>query len=169
MGILHLERQFSYENVAQLIQNMVHVLIWDELFHDALPCLIQYGLQNTYYCGIYVISIRADSRCAPSQWETPLLCNKVSHWLGASLKSALSIIHTDIDTNIHPHNQYLINIYIKIQTSLSQFDIDIYENDNMPWSLINILIMHPLKQKCHFHAIFTTGRVTTSGVTTFLF
>ena len=26
---------------------------------------------------------------APSQWETVLLCNNVSHWLGASLKSAL--------------------------------------------------------------------------------
>ena len=31
---------------------------------------------------------RADSRFAPSQWEIVLLCN-VSHWLGASLESAL--------------------------------------------------------------------------------
>ena len=31
---------------------------------------------------------RADSRFAPSQWET-LLCNDVSHWLGASLELAL--------------------------------------------------------------------------------
>ena len=35
-----------------------------------------------YYC-------RAYSRFAPSQWETALLCNDVSHWLGASLESAL--------------------------------------------------------------------------------
>ena len=28
---------------------------------------------------------RADSRFAPSQWETVLLCNDVSHWLGTSL------------------------------------------------------------------------------------
>ena len=28
---------------------------------------------------------RADSRFALSQWETSLLCNDVSHWLGASL------------------------------------------------------------------------------------
>ena len=28
---------------------------------------------------------RADSRLAPSQWETSLLCNDVSHWLGANL------------------------------------------------------------------------------------
>ena len=32
---------------------------------------------------------RADSRFAPSQWERALLCNDVSHWLGASLESAL--------------------------------------------------------------------------------
>ena len=31
---------------------------------------------------------RPDSRLAPSQWETVLLCNNVSHWLGASLESA---------------------------------------------------------------------------------
>ena len=32
---------------------------------------------------------RADSRFASSQWETVLLFNGVSHWLGASLESAL--------------------------------------------------------------------------------
>ena len=32
---------------------------------------------------------RADSQFVPSQWETVLLCNGVSHWLGASLESAL--------------------------------------------------------------------------------
>ena len=32
---------------------------------------------------------RAHSSFAPSQWETVLLCNDVSHWLGARLESAL--------------------------------------------------------------------------------
>ena len=32
---------------------------------------------------------RADSRFAPSQWETVLLSNDVSHWLGANIDSAL--------------------------------------------------------------------------------
>ena len=41
---------------------------------------------------ICVQSIRADSRLAPSQWETWLQINAVSHWLGASPESALSII-----------------------------------------------------------------------------
>ena len=32
---------------------------------------------------------RADSRLAPSQWETSIQSNAVSHWLGANLESAL--------------------------------------------------------------------------------
>ena len=32
---------------------------------------------------------RADSRFAPSQWETSLQSNAVSHWLGVNLESAL--------------------------------------------------------------------------------
>ena len=35
------------------------------------------------------IYFRADSRLAPSQWETALQSNAVSHWLGANLESAL--------------------------------------------------------------------------------
>ena len=31
----------------------------------------------------------ADSRLAPSQWETSLQCNAMSHWLGANLESAV--------------------------------------------------------------------------------
>ena len=37
---------------------------------------------------------RADSRFAPSQWETALLCNDVSHWLGANLEPALGRLST---------------------------------------------------------------------------
>ena len=33
--------------------------------------------------------LRADSRFALGQWETALLCNDFSHWLGTSLGSAL--------------------------------------------------------------------------------
>ena len=35
---------------------------------------------------------RSDSRFVPSQWETALLCNDVSHWLGAKLESAQATI-----------------------------------------------------------------------------
>ena len=36
--------------------------------------------------------IRADSRFALRQWETALHCNDVSHWLSASLESALMMM-----------------------------------------------------------------------------
>ena len=36
--------------------------------------------------------LRADSRFAPSQWERTLQSNAVSHWLGANLESALTLI-----------------------------------------------------------------------------
>ena len=36
---------------------------------------------------------RADPRFAPSQWETSLQSNAVSHWLGANPESALNYIH----------------------------------------------------------------------------
>ena len=39
------------------------------------------------------IIIMVDSGLAPSQWETALHCNDVSHWLGASLESALIMHH----------------------------------------------------------------------------
>ena len=35
---------------------------------------------------------KTDSRLAPSQWETSLQSNAVSHWLGANLESALCIL-----------------------------------------------------------------------------
>ena len=35
---------------------------------------------------------RADIRFASSQWETALLCNDVSHWLGVNLESALRLL-----------------------------------------------------------------------------
>ena len=67
---------------------------------------------------------RADSRFAPSQWETALLCNDVSHWLGASLESALiwymyleELVQFDI-----PDHWGMINlIYISFFDSVHQF------------------------------------------------
>ena len=38
---------------------------------------------------LWTLTGRADSRFQPSQWETTLLCNNVSHWLGVGLESAL--------------------------------------------------------------------------------
>ena len=40
-------------------------------------------------CKVLNDILRADSRFAPSQWETSLQSNAVSHWLGTNLESAL--------------------------------------------------------------------------------
>ena len=41
----------------------------------------------------YIIHVRADSRLAPSKWETSLQSNAVSHWLDENLESALHMVH----------------------------------------------------------------------------
>ena len=47
-----------------------------------------------------VNALWADPRLAPSQWETSLQSNAVSHWLGANLESALAFSpHVSVD---HP-------------------------------------------------------------------
>ena len=55
------------------------------------PSLTQSHCQDKISSAAYIASTRnkhrADSRFVPSQWETVLLCNDVSHWLGASPES----------------------------------------------------------------------------------
>ena len=55
--------------------------------------LVKTVIHNAYVSplGTAYISIRAAYRFAPSQWETSLQSNAVSHWLGVNLESALSI------------------------------------------------------------------------------
>ena len=54
---------------------------------------IYISIRNTCECGYisFFRKFRVDSRLAPSQWETSLQSNAVSHWLGANLESALDI------------------------------------------------------------------------------
>ena len=44
---------------------------------------------QTWHWPNSIAILQADSRFAPSQWETVLQCSHVSHWLGKRLKSAL--------------------------------------------------------------------------------
>ena len=68
-----------------VLKLLLHIYQFDtSVFQHALhleKCLI-----NLLFIRMYC---RADSRLAPSQWEMPLLSNDISHWLGASLESAL--------------------------------------------------------------------------------
>ena len=49
---------------------------------------------------------RDDSRFVPSQWETVLLCNGVSHWLGASLEWALDVVFATQTLYQQVHKRY---------------------------------------------------------------
>ena len=60
----------------------MHQCLYQNWFH-AMACYLNptepvYMPQSWFY------------RLAPSQWETALLCNAISHWLGANQESALS-------------------------------------------------------------------------------
>ena len=44
--------------------------------------------------------VRADFRSAPSQWETALLRNDFSHWLGADPESALSCVYGCLEVDV---------------------------------------------------------------------
>ena len=58
----------------------------------------------------YVVStlncnpVKADSMLAPSQWETSLQSNTVSHWLGANLESALPVSQRICRLEINPRS-----------------------------------------------------------------
>ena len=63
-------------------------------------CIINAGYCQFCYTN-YTVDLlphiyRADSKLAPSQWETSLRSNAVSHCLGANLKSALYILSINL-------------------------------------------------------------------------
>ena len=70
---------------------------------DLLVILVPAGnsvrLSLPPFLGVYAPQASgADSRFAPSQWEMALLCNDISHWLGASLESALASIQRMVNS-----------------------------------------------------------------------
>ena len=80
-----------YSNVNNLITDTGMNTCWGHTLYDS-KILHFYG-DNLFRRKMSLritVMVRGDSRFAPSQWETALLCNDVSHWLGASLESALN-------------------------------------------------------------------------------
>ena len=63
-------------------------------------------LKQSLDCIIHSWTCRTDSRFAPSQWETALLCNDVSHWLGANLESALPSVTSHERHGFSNHRQH---------------------------------------------------------------
>ena len=65
-------------------------------------CWLTINVILGFFLHSHKTNFRADSRFAPSQWEAALLCNNVSHWLSASLESALNLTASggDITGNV---------------------------------------------------------------------
>ena len=83
-------REISWDSVGHFgtpeiyqISSMVREIL-QKICLTSLPALYDGKARSWGY--------RVDSRCAPSQWENALLCNDSSHWLGASLESALRYV-----------------------------------------------------------------------------
>ena len=86
--ILH-TAQTSRVDTSELTIDTPEVALVGELWYVFLGYLgeIDSIITGSTVQGLLSIT-RADSRFAPRQWETALLCNDVSHWLCANLKSA---------------------------------------------------------------------------------
>ena len=86
-------------------------------------------------------SIRADSRYVPRQSETALLCNDVSHWLGTSLESALSMTENLTEMK-HQNDSFHCGHWLKF-----------HQHDNLSLSVapspINICTEYD--QNCRLH------------------
>ena len=78
-----------------------------------------------------VASLSADSRFAPSQWETSLQSNAVSHWLSANLESAIGLqscshhftrMEGTLNFNQHGSTQYsLLQLYCYLTSNCCIF------------------------------------------------
>ena len=97
---LHLPRPMSWF-MTQWSWHSIFIGCWihykmimsGSLSYFWFPWLIHFIILQRRSCYDSPHSSRSDSRFVSSQWETALLCNDVSHWLGTSLESAL-ITHT---------------------------------------------------------------------------
>ena len=69
------------------------VFMENSVYSTSIPWLLTTGRPKSAdissHSNSHRFEYKADSRFAPSQWEAALLCNDVSHCLGASLGSAL--------------------------------------------------------------------------------
>ena len=95
----YLENMRHSSGIVTKLAILIFLRIWLLFYHSGLNWGLSFwgtwGAINSYHSqwpGIHFtkeLIIRADSRFAPNQWETALLCNDVYHWLGASIESAL--------------------------------------------------------------------------------
>ena len=106
---------------------LVQVMTWHRIGDKPLYAPMITHFTDTYMrhrVSVCPDSVRADSRFVPSQWETALLCNDASHWLGASLESALSDM-------IKQQNQWWFSRNDSISYEVLRFGI-------VPWGVFSM-------------------------------
>ena len=104
---------YIFMSVTDVAQGRIYITCFQVTMYCVTCChngfMINCGISSIMYC-----TFRADSRFASSQWETALLCNDVSHWLDASLESALHISSSGSSTVIYS-DHHLITYYEVLQ------------------------------------------------------
>ena len=95
----------------------------------------------------FVTEMRADSRFAPSQWETALLWNVGSHWLVASLESALEVctcMHISVTewciTEYLPDTSW--DMWDGTEQTLWPFQLNVPRCSSVNWNVIDMSDVH---------------------------
>ena len=105
------------------------------------PCCLIQIQNNLFSLDMFITQHtyipRADSRFAPSQWETALLCNDFSHWLGANLESALIPLHRYTIQYRRPGTHLTNHIALKAQMT---YDSAVLQFNH--WIATQICICH---------------------------
>ena len=100
----------------------------------------------------------------PSQWETPLLCNDVSHWLGANLESALlrafSLISSCPSSYVETSNTIFFLVALHTWSSTRQLMWTVWLTRDTMWSRnVNIAscssLTHPTSNMCFASVVST--------------
>ena len=93
--------QIWCQNVGTALNSSWTTNIWWKVLCDSWSTFIMYlwlikywnvQMNVSLYWRPHIIQFTADPRLAPSQWETSLQSNDISHWLGANLESALQFM-----------------------------------------------------------------------------
>ena len=115
---------------------------YNQLHQNATPLKKKMFLWLPFCLGF---RCRADSRLAPSQWETALQSNTVSHWLGANLEICSSTFGVELifDVNLHECRVRCAHVaeargWIVISSSAIQYSCDKNTYSFAPgWDLID--------------------------------
>ena len=86
------QRNFHRNFIIFNLKNASEIVVWQNGGHFVRGKWVNgcnNGISKLRNCMTPVKPHRADFRFAPSQWETSLQSNAVSHWLGANLESPL--------------------------------------------------------------------------------